>query len=711
MLAQRRHFVASVLPLLIILAGFAVRVVGLQHSSLWLDELIQVTMASKPMSQILQNMFDHVNLPVDIFLSRGMLALGGQDGWLRLAPALAGTLSLPLIYAVARKLVAPPAPLLSMALLAFSPLAVHYSRELRPYSVLMMLTLFSVLLFLRALERPHNWPFFIIAALLTLHTHLFALAMLPVFGLFALIWLMRPGPGAGRRWTRFLPLASVGLVFLLYLLSPFTPDYVGRVGTSVLAGLVQVDSTELQASAQVRYPFPGWAVLFSRLPYDFTGRFAGIALAGALRAFGLALAALALLNIRRRPRSGSFLLLWLLLIPAAILAILSQRNHWYSPRYIIQALPAGLILVGAGMAQVGSVATRWWQRGGQRGGRPAALAIAAVLALYLLLLTPSLVDVLDDTSENIRDAAAYIRQHYQPGDLVVAPVIGRYLDHYLPSEIPRLDTNSPVVVESEGRNYERVFVMMSQYGLLRAANPPWINPDNLLAIFDPDIELYRGPAGEVAAALIDQRLAEVQTSSAATSELPVATLRQLAAEARAVGDWEAAGTYLESAVARLPEEADLWIDLGFARQMRGDFAAAISAYDEAIRLQPESAWAHLLAANSYRRMGDPAAGLPYAERAAALAPNLDASWIALGYIQGELDRPVGAVASFERAIALQPDDLASWFGYARALTALAAPGWREAWLRVLELDPEPDMVTEACQYLDSAAHPACLPSP
>ncbi len=691
------------LILLILLGGFAVRVIGLHDTSLWLDELQQMHMAGRPFAELMELLYNHVNLPVDYLISKSLLMLGKQEGWLRLAPALAGTLSLPLVYAVARRLAPGPLPILSMALLALSPLAVQHSREMRPYSMLVMLTLFSVLFFLAALKQPRYWIGFVVAMLLTLHTHLFAIAILPMFVLYTLIWCVGPFLVRERRWSLLLPPVMVGLVILLYLLSPFIPDYVGRIGAAVVAGLGQTEAPQLDSSARVAYPFPGWIPLAKRLPYDFTGRIGEISLNGALSILGVALAVLGAVSLRRRPRALSLLLMWLVLSPAVIIITLSQRDHWFSPRYIIQALPAWLILVGAGLAALGGLIDRWVGRRILVGVNTAIpIGVIVVTATYLILVIPSLAAIHDDPHENIRGAAAYIDQHYQPGDLVVAPVAGRFLHHYLPPEIPVLDTDDSAIAELTGRGYERVFVMQSQYSPFQEADAPWITPKNLLATFDPGIAVYNGPAGETARTYLLQRLVD-STGDAISEE----NLRQLAFEARKLNDWEMAIAVLETLLGKHPDDTDLWTELGFAQNMHGDYDQAINAYDQAIVLSPNHVWAHILAANSYRLKGDMTKGLSFAQKAVELDPMQGAAWTALGNIQLSLDQPGNAADSFSQGVALQNDNLDARAGYARAATALNLPDAPAAWLEVLSLSPPDAIITEACQYLTADAHPAC----
>ncbi len=391
---------------LIILAGCAIRVSALQGSSLWLDELIQVHMANQPLDKILATMFDHVNVPVDIILTKILLKFGSQEGWLRLSSAFFGTLSLPLMYSVARKLTPAPVPVLSMLLLAFSPLALQHNRELRPYSLLLMLTLLSVYLFLQALNRPRYWVGFVPALLLTLYTHLFAIAFVPVFGFYWLFWFLPSFKKSNQRWTLFLPPIMLGLVVLAYLISPFSPDYIGRIGAALVSGLGPTGGAQNAPPVRIAYTFPGMVELLKRLPYDFTGRFGEITLNGPLSISGIIFASLGVYRLRRPSRALSFLLIWLTVLPILIIFVLGQRDHWFSPRYIIQALPAMLIFIGAGLAQVGGWLGKLFERSDTIGSKQGVwIGTAAVTAVYLILVTPSLLASYHQPHENIRGSS------------------------------------------------------------------------------------------------------------------------------------------------------------------------------------------------------------------------------------------------------------------------------------------------------------------
>ncbi len=75
---------------------------------------------------------------------------------LRSLPALAGVLTVPVIYAAASKLVTRRVGIVAAALTACNPFLVWYSQEFRPYEVLVLLSAAGLLAFAHARERPTN---------------------------------------------------------------------------------------------------------------------------------------------------------------------------------------------------------------------------------------------------------------------------------------------------------------------------------------------------------------------------------------------------------------------------------------------------------------------------------------------------------------------------------------------------------------------------
>src|SRR5207244_11332534 len=107
---------------------------------------------------------------------------GTQEAALRSFSALLGIAVVPVAYLAGRELVSHATGLVAAALVAFNPLLVWYSQEARPYSLLVLLSGLSFLLFVAALERPSGkilggWA---TASGLAFATHYFAgLVILP----------------------------------------------------------------------------------------------------------------------------------------------------------------------------------------------------------------------------------------------------------------------------------------------------------------------------------------------------------------------------------------------------------------------------------------------------------------------------------------------------------------------------------------------------
>ncbi len=279
----------------ITLAALALRVWALGAAALLPDEGSSVFFSQLPLSILLWTHCDP-HPPGYYLLLRAIAVFGQSEAWLRLPSALAGTLAVPLTWAVGRAAMRPTAQpdqrwpdqaaLVAAALVAFAPLAVWYSREARPYAVLSLLTLTMAWAGLRWRHRP-NAPAaaaFLVAGWLALWTEYGALVILAGLNLFVLSgWPWRAGVGgritADRRWLALqaLLLAPFALWWLLSaqrtaltqmsyqaiflavqargLGLGWTPEQAGRaimIAALVAAGLGLVAALAVRRNGQVR---------------------------------------------------------------------------------------------------------------------------------------------------------------------------------------------------------------------------------------------------------------------------------------------------------------------------------------------------------------------------------------------------------------------------------------------------------------------------
>lgn len=143
----------------IVLLGFTLRLWRLAHlGDLEFDEIVSVRYAALSASELLPllagALFEH---PPAFYLALGAWrgVFGPGDTAARLFSVLPGTLTIPLTYAVARRLRDRRAGLLAAFLVAIAPLPLFYSREARMYALVAALSLASLWLFLRGMgEAP-----------------------------------------------------------------------------------------------------------------------------------------------------------------------------------------------------------------------------------------------------------------------------------------------------------------------------------------------------------------------------------------------------------------------------------------------------------------------------------------------------------------------------------------------------------------------------
>jgi mannosyltransferase len=105
---------------------------------------------------------------------------GYGEAGLRSLSAVAGVLTVPVVYAAGSKLISRRVGLVAAAIAACNPLLIWYSQEARSYSLLVLLSAVSLLAFAyaRAEPTPRNVAAWVIASALALATHYYALLVI-----------------------------------------------------------------------------------------------------------------------------------------------------------------------------------------------------------------------------------------------------------------------------------------------------------------------------------------------------------------------------------------------------------------------------------------------------------------------------------------------------------------------------------------------------
>jgi mannosyltransferase len=467
------YYRRRILLLLLGLTGlaFALRVVQLDGQSLWRDEVDAIRFATQPLPALLA-MFRKPgeNGPLFFLGLRPWLAVAGQSEFaLRFPSAWAGTLAVPLLYVLVRRLTAgfrravgrgqapATAALVGALLMATAPYLVWYGQEAKMYALLSALVPLTLLLALDVARRGGAWRWIVLYVLtgLSCYVHLLAVLAIPVQALWLLILPTGPHARARRRQA---------LVYLAALVLPYLPLASWQVGLWLApparAGQPVVSLSDIFEVLGVAYSrgimpvqqpltlLPAMLALLSGLVLWIEGwpRFlvsrsvaalpvmlrpapafsmaAAEGLAPVAAGPGSAYGATSLpvgLSRRRDPAPGrwrvlALLVLWLVLPPLEIYLV-SLLVPVFLDRYLIWVMPAFVTLVACGVVALHEA----W--------RPLGLAtFGAVLAFNLLGVW---MQDSQPIKSDFRAAAAYVMVHQSPGDLLIFQIpYNRYIFSY-----------------------------------------------------------------------------------------------------------------------------------------------------------------------------------------------------------------------------------------------------------------------------------------
>ena len=210
----------------VLAAAACLRLADLSWESYWLDELVSVTDAHRSWGSLVADLSGaDVHPPHYFALLKGWVGCFGEsEAATRSLSAIFGVAAVLFGSLFARRLGGRRAGLAAAALLAFSPFCLYYSREVRPYGLLLALSLASTWLLVRSAPelRVRALAAYVPTAAALLYTHVYGLFTLAAHAVFALALARREG------WRRpvlrlFGALLCVGLLF-----APWVPATLGQ---------------------------------------------------------------------------------------------------------------------------------------------------------------------------------------------------------------------------------------------------------------------------------------------------------------------------------------------------------------------------------------------------------------------------------------------------------------------------------------------------
>ena len=406
------------LLLALTLLGLALRVYRGGAKPLWLDEAFSIWLGAQPVGAALGWIVKvDQHPPLYYLLLHLWMGLGDGEATVRLLSALCSTVTIPVIYLLGKRLGGRSLGLTAALILAVSPFHVQYSQETRMYALLGLTASLAVYCLLRLLQDPRaaamplgrqlraggplaaratdlSWLGYILFMAATLLTHntaiFFPIAVnLWMLGVFAVRRLFPTRCGEGTRFaTRTFArnwLIAQGAVLLLWL--PWLPAFYTQ---------------SVRVYNEFWIAAPTWST-FTDTWMSFDSAFAPLQapLSGLLL---LALGALALAGLRafRRECSGQALLLMLIVVPFAGQLLVSLRRPIFATRTLIWVSVPYYLLLAAGLSEL----RRVW-KGALLVGL-VAINAASLNTLYFHV-----------EKEGWNQAAAYVAQTAQPGDLIL----------------------------------------------------------------------------------------------------------------------------------------------------------------------------------------------------------------------------------------------------------------------------------------------------
>lgn len=284
-----------VLPLLvaIFLLAAGVRFHRIEAQSFWNDEGNSARIAERPIALIIEGAAGDIHPPGYYLLLAGWRALAGQSEFaLRMLSALAGVLTVAVVFRLGSDLFDRPSGLFGALAAALSPFQVYYGQEARMYALVALLSALSIWLTAKALSLPGKmmvdgrldrrealaiFAAYIVTNTAGLYTHysfpLILAAETLIFG----VWLVRRAHlrrrSGGARSLSPLRTGAHGIavwgglhVPALILFGPWIPQAIRQIATWPRGGSAPVDPAGVMSALAYGVTLPVEVARYGLLP-------------------------------------------------------------------------------------------------------------------------------------------------------------------------------------------------------------------------------------------------------------------------------------------------------------------------------------------------------------------------------------------------------------------------------------------------------------
>ncbi|MDI7258314.1 MAG: glycosyltransferase family 39 protein [Thermodesulfobacteriota bacterium] len=219
-----------IILIICIIAGFTLRFYTFDQKSLWVDEVYTFNDSRYGLNEQLtfykENPF-YLHPPLFFTLTHQFYPFTKPERDLRIIPLIFGTLSIPMIYLLARSFslgIALPCAL-SLTFMAYH---ISLSQDGRSYSLLMFLGMAGLYFFLKHLKTSKNRYLILVALLFAILFHT-SYSSIPFIALSQILWFYRPSEEVKKlTLSSFLTLNGLILLFCLPWISFVVANYIGQ---------------------------------------------------------------------------------------------------------------------------------------------------------------------------------------------------------------------------------------------------------------------------------------------------------------------------------------------------------------------------------------------------------------------------------------------------------------------------------------------------
>jgi hypothetical protein len=362
--------------------ALAIRLAALDRFSYWLDEMQDVFTIRAPWPKMLHALKVQLfNPPLDYVLQKTFDMLGPSDAARRVLPAIWGTGCVVVFGLLVSRRASLRVGLVTALCLAFAPFHVHYSQEVRPYSLGLFLVALTLLLIDRYLDNPSlsrlvSVLFGAIAVAYTMY--LAALVLLVAGASLVLEDALTASASRKQAAQRLLQWSPILIVIIAVGYLPWLPSFWRILGAPPFT---PPPAFEIKRVAR----------LFSYFGFGFHDWYP----LGRPGALFIALVAGGALLATRKYRLR-FLLVWAVIGSALIEALEERHGAWDS---IFHFLPAGIALTALATLPIGWMAER----------RPRAWLAPVAIAIVLFLDARALAFYFQRGRPDWRPVGAFLR--------------------------------------------------------------------------------------------------------------------------------------------------------------------------------------------------------------------------------------------------------------------------------------------------------------